>query len=97
MSKRKTTCRSGIYAWCRLKVSGPYYEDYKTPLAIAPAADAAASPDVAAGSAAAEPLTAAEVQSKVETAVAAVMGDVPGPSQPLVEAGLDSLGTEFPN
>lgn len=74
-------------------MSGPYYGDFKTPSAIAPASDAAASPGAAAGAAAAgPPLTAAQVQSKVEAAVAAVMGDVPAPSQPLVEAGLDSLG-----
>lgn len=82
----------------RLKVSGPYYEDFKAPPALESASTATAATAVsyvaagATGTAAGPPLTVAQVQAKVEAAVAAVMGDVPGPAEPLVEAGLDSLG-----
>ena len=82
---------------CRLKVSGPYYSEFK---ALAPekatddaavrAACAAAAVDTAGQSSAG--LTPDAVRQRVESAVAAVMGSVPCADDPLVEAGLDSLG-----
>jgi hypothetical protein len=86
---------------CRLKVSGPYYSEFKQE---APAlTDGAAVTNAHASSPAgdstqpaAAALTAAAIRSGVEAAVAAVMGAVPASTEPLVEAGLDSLGGCLP-
>ena len=82
---------------CRLKVSGPYYSEFKQDVsALADSAAAAvAHPEAAAGDSrkpAAAVLSAATIRSRVEAAVAAVMRAVPAATEPLVEAGLDSLG-----
>ena len=82
---------------CRLKVSGPYYSDFKgdatalTASAAAKTARSAAAADNT-GQQAAAALSADAIRSRVEAAVAAVMGAVPSAGEPLVEAGLDSLG-----
>ena len=91
---------------CRLKVVGAYYSEFKEDvLALADGAAAAgAHPEAAAGDsaqpAAAAPtaaaLSAVAIRSRVEAAVAAVMGAVPAATEPLVEAGLDSLGGCLP-
>lgn len=82
---------------CRLKVSGPYYSEFKQDsTALADSAGAAGAHPTAAVWNAAQPaiaaLSAAAIRSRVEAAVAAVMGAVPAATGPLVEAGLDSLG-----
>ena len=95
-------CKVGHSLLCRLKVVGAYYSEFKEDvLALADGAAAAgAHPEAAAGDsaqpAAAAPtaaaLSAVAIRSRVEAAVAAVMGAVPAATEPLVEAGLDSLG-----
>jgi len=76
---------------CRLKVGGAYYADFKTTAAaVADASSSAAA--AAASSAAGAGLTADDIQRKVEGAVVSVMGSLPRSDEPLVEAGLDSLG-----
>lgn len=77
--------------YCRLKVNGPYYEEFKCPeekLQIEGSGGTMGEGTAAA----AVPRTAEQVQALVETAVAAVMGAVPAGNASLVEAGLDSLG-----
>jgi hypothetical protein len=85
----------------RLKVSSPYYSEFKheVPASADSAADTGAHSAAAAadsGQLAAATLSAAAIRSKVEAAVAAVMGAVPSATEPLVEAGLDSLGGLLP-
>jgi len=80
---------------CRLKVGGAYYADFKTTAAAvadAAAASSSSAAAAAASSAAGAGLTADDIQRKVEGAVVSVMGSLPRSDEPLVEAGLDSLG-----
>lgn len=76
---------------CRLKVSGPYYEEFKSP-AEKLSIEGSGATFVGASAEAAQQLTLQKVSALVETAVAAVMGTVPAGNASLVEAGLDSLG-----
>ena len=85
----------------RLKVSGPYYSEIKQSVpALADGAAATGTHPAAAAGDSAQPaavsLSVAAIHFRVEAAVAAVMGAVPGATEPLVEAGLDSLGGSLP-
>ena len=73
----------------RLKVAGHFYSEFSTPAVLPEAGAAAAAAPAAAASA---ELSAEEIAARVAGAVLAVMGSSVGPQQPLVEAGLDSLG-----
>ena len=79
---------------CRLKVSGPFYEDFKAPVATPSALSTAPGKAAKKGGGG---YSAEDIQALVQAAVVSVMGSPVGPEQPLVEAGLDSLGEKNPS
>jgi hypothetical protein len=73
-----------------LKVSGSFYEEFKNPIAAKAVALGRAEKKGGSGK------SVEEITSLVQAAVVSVMGSAVGPDQPLVEAGLDSLGENTP-
>jgi hypothetical protein len=79
---------ASVFFWERLKVKGPVFEELKAPAAAAPPAQAAAAaaPQVGGG------LSVEAIQAEVLAAAAGVLGLAVSATEPLVAAGLDSLG-----
>ena len=75
---------------CRLKVTAPFYAEFKadSPATVLNIPSAAVSVTASAKAI----MTLEAIASRVMGAVVAVMGSAVQAEQPLVEAGLDSLG-----
>ncbi|KAK9866522.1 hypothetical protein WJX84_008502 [Apatococcus fuscideae] len=81
------------FFWDRLKVKAPFYQEFKEGLAAGLEQDLQAAPISSSLTARKQrAMTSAELESQIAQAVASVIGSSVDPSQPLVAAGLDSLG-----
>ena len=84
--RRKTQMTTDHHFLDRLKVSAAFHEEFKAPVTQGLLAAAPGRAGKGGGK------SAEEISSLVLAAVVPVMGSAVGPEQPLVEAGLDSLG-----
>ena len=75
---------------CRLKVSGAFYEDFKGPKIAKLELNGALGKPTSIVTADSESLE--DFMRLVQSAVTTVLGSSAGSDQPLIEAGLDSLG-----